>query len=138
MEEKNNEEIKNEEIKNEEIKNDVEPEVEKKQEGPEVIKEAQPVVNQNFNPSNNQTNTNNVQSNTRNIAVASLVCSLVGLLIFRFPLAIAAIITGVIAYNKEDVQETNSKGLAVAGLVIGIVDIVWAVFGTLSLFSILF
>lgn len=131
MEEKNNEELKNEEIKTEVV-----PEIEQPQQQvePEVVKEAQPINTQN---TNTQTN-NSTQSNTRNLAVASLVCSLVGLLILRFPLAIAALITGIIAYNKEDVEETNSKGLATAGIVIGIIDIVWGVFGTISLFSMLF
>lgn len=114
-----------EENNNEEVKKEVEEQ--------NVVKEAELV---NTTNTNNQTQTN--QSDTRNLAIASLVCSLVGLVIFRFPLAVAALITGIIAYNKEDVETTNSKGMAIAGIVIGAVDIVGGVFGTISLFSFLF
>lgn len=112
-----------EEKNNEEIRTEVVAEVEQPKEEQEVVKEAQPVNTQNIN---NQTN-NNTQSNTRNLAVASLICSLVGLLIFRLPLGIVALITGIIAYNKEDVETTNSKGMAIAGIVIGILHIVTSV-----------
>lgn len=133
MEEKNNEELKNVEVKEEEVKNEVPLEDEKKPEAQTVVKEAEVVNN-----SNNGNSAQSGEGNTKGMATASLVCSLIGLIIMGIPLGIVALITGIIAVNKEDAEETNSKGIATAGIIIGAIDVVWAFFGTFSLFRILF
>lgn len=98
--------------------------------------------NNNIQNSNVQTNTvnNNVQSNTtaeqpaktNGMAIASLVCSLVGLLIAGIWLGILAICFSIAAKKRMKVF-TNEKGngLATAGLVIGIIDVAFAFLGTI-------
>lgn len=88
-----------------------------------------------------QSNTvNNMQNNisgnmpkkTNGLAIASFVCSLVGLIIFGVILGILAISFGVTAKKRMEVFENEGgKGLATAGIVIGIVDIVFAFIATI-------
>ena len=77
---------------------------------------------------------NNMVNNQQNIpatgktvgtAIASLVCGLAGLLIFGLPLGIVAISLGTASLNHlKNFPQDKGKGLAIAGLVIGIVDVV--------------
>lgn len=55
-------------------------------------------------------------------AIASLVCSLVGLLFYGIIMGIISIIFGVIGL------ESKRSGLATAGLIIGIIDVVVVLF----------
>ena len=55
-------------------------------------------------------------------AIASLVCSLVGLLFFGIIMGVISIIFGVIGL------ESKRSGLATAGLIIGIIDVVVVLF----------
>jgi hypothetical protein len=66
------------------------------------------------------------------LAVAALVCGLVGLVIFWIVLAPLAIIFGSIGRSRAK-QGASGKGMATAGLVLGIVGIV----GYLVLMSVL-
>ncbi|MYW02720.1 DUF4190 domain-containing protein [Streptomyces sp. SID3343] len=56
------------------------------------------------------------------LAVAALVCGIVGLLCFGFILGPLAIIFGGVGISKAN-QGADHKGLAIAGLVLGIVDV---------------
>ena len=56
------------------------------------------------------------------LAIAGLVCGLVGLFLFPIVLGPLAIIFGAIAYSKAK-HGAAHKGMAIAGLVLGIVDI---------------
>lgn len=60
-------------------------------------------------------------------AVASLVCSLVGIIFFGIIMGILGIVFGLIGLGGK------RSGLATAGLIIGIVDVVVVLF-TLSMF----
>jgi len=60
------------------------------------------------------------------IAVAALVCGIVGLLCFQFILGPLAIVFGGIGLSKAN-QGAENYGLAVAGLVLGIIATVIAV-----------
>jgi hypothetical protein len=65
--------------------------------------------------------------NTSNgLAIAALVCGIVGLLCLGFVLGPLAIIFGGIGLSKAN-QGAEHKGLATAGLVLGIVDVVMQV-----------
>lgn len=102
------------------------------------------------NESNNNTINNNATNNIKNddvngenktnpAAVASLVCSLVGLIIAGLPLGIVAICLSVAAKKHIKVfPNEKGSGMATAGLVIGIIDVVftslWTIIKTASLF----
>lgn len=102
------------------------------------------------NESNNNTINNNTTNNIKNddvngenktnpAAVASLVCSLVGLIIAGLPLGIVAICLSVAAKKHIKVfPNEKGSGMATAGLVIGIIDVVftslWTIIKTASLF----
>lgn len=58
-------------------------------------------------------------------ALASFICSIVGLLIFGMPLGLAAIVTGVNGIREFDKEKQNNKWMAIAGLVIGIIDVIF-------------
>ncbi|MFH2095956.1 MAG: DUF4190 domain-containing protein [Bacteroidota bacterium] len=68
---------------------------------------------------------------TQGMAVAGFVCSLAGLLLFGFILGILAIIfsaNGMGKINREP-ELYKGKGLATAGLIIGIFDILaWGIY----------
>ena len=58
------------------------------------------------------------------LALTSMILSLVGLIIFGLPCGIAAIITGIIGLVKFNPETEKGKGMAIAGIVVGAVDIV--------------
>lgn len=62
------------------------------------------------------------------LAIASLVLSLVGLLVAGLPCGIAALITGIIGLVKFDAQTQKGKGMAIAGIIVGAIDVVLVVF----------
>lgn len=88
----------------------------------QVNNQAQQINNQQQNY-NNGTQTG--MQKTNGLAVASLVCSLVGLFIFPLIFGILAVCFSVV--GKRRILEFNEKGkgMATAGLVIGILDIIW-------------
>jgi hypothetical protein len=51
-------------------------------------------------------------------SIASFCCAIVGLLVAGIPLGIAAIILGVVGVGK------GLRGLAIAGIIIGVIDII--------------
>jgi hypothetical protein len=66
------------------------------------------------------------QSNN-GLAIAGLICGLVGLLFYNIILGPLAIIFGGISWSKAN-HGARHKGMAIASVVLGIVDlIVWAV-----------
>ena len=93
---------------------------------------------------NDQTNENKRddvtgETKTNPAAVASLVCSLVGLIIAGLPLGIVAICLSVAAKKHIKVfPNEKGSGMATAGLVIGIIDVVftsiWTIIKTANLF----
>ena len=58
------------------------------------------------------------------LALTSMILSLVGLIIFGLPCGIAAIITGIIGLVKFNPETEKGKGMAIAGIAVGAVDIV--------------
>lgn len=81
-----------------------------------------------------ESNENNTQISTADVkeieplSLISFISSLVGLFIFGIPLGIASIIMSAIGQQKinNNPEKWKGKGLAIAGLVIGIVDIIGA------------
>ena len=65
-----------------------------------------------------------LEKKVNSYALASFICSLVGLLVCGLPLGIAAVITGGYALNSYKEEKENGKWMAVTGLALGIIDIV--------------
>ena len=77
--------------------------------------------------SNNET-TINTEKTTNKLAVTSLVLSLVGLLIAGLPCGLAALITGIIGLVKFNPETEKGKGMAIAGIIVGVVDMIMVIF----------
>lgn len=73
---------------------------------------------------------------TNGLAIASIVCGIVGLLLIclcyiGLPLSIAALVMGVVALGQINTRNQEGRGLAITGIVTGIVSIGFAVTGIL-------
>lgn len=66
---------------------------------------------------------------TNGMAIAGFVCSLVGLFLFGIVLGLLGIIFGAIGLGKisKDSSRWKGKGMAIAALVVGVVDVVVAI-----------
>lgn len=86
-------------------------------------------TNQTTNNFNNQQQVNSVyQGKTNGTAIGAFVCSLIGFWVAGIILGIIAISMGVAALNHmKTFPEEKGKGLAIAAIVIGIIDIVGAI-----------
>ena len=62
----------------------------------------------------------------KGLSIASMVLGLVGLFLFAVPCGILAIIFSILGKKK------GGKGFATAGLVLGIVDVVWGLFAVIA------
>jgi hypothetical protein len=84
---------------------------------------------------NGQPVNNNVQTGkTTGTAIGGFVCSMVGLIILPFIMGILGLSLSVSGLNHiKTFPQDKGKGLAIAGIVIGIIDIAWAILvGVLS------
>ena len=75
-------------------------------------------VNQNVNQNNNGAKKVNA------FGLISFIFSLVGLLVAGLPCGIVALITGIIGLVKFNKETEKLKGFAIAGIVIGVFDVV--------------
>ena len=73
---------------------------------------------------NQNANTQNMQKINNSFALASFICSMVGLLIFGIPCGVAAIVTGILGLVKFDSEKEKNKWMAIVGLVVGIFDFI--------------
>jgi hypothetical protein len=69
-------------------------------------------------------------SSMNGMAIAGFVCSMVGLILFGIILGLLAIILSAIGLHRinQDPINWDGKGLAIAGIIIGILDIVGWIF----------
>lgn len=74
----------------------------------------------NTNNISNSVNNNSVKPKTSKNAICSLVFAIVSLFIFWW-LSLAAISTGIVALREIKVKNEKGKGLAIAGIVIGVI-----------------
>jgi hypothetical protein len=58
-------------------------------------------------------------------AIAGFIVSLVGLLLYPFILGIVAVVLGIVSLRKFKQMQQRGKGLAIAGIVIGAVDLIY-------------
>lgn len=58
------------------------------------------------------------------LAIAGLVCGLVGVLFFNFILGPLAIIFGGIGWARAN-RGARHRGMAIAAVILGVIDIVW-------------
>lgn len=71
-----------------------------------------------------QVNQNGGVKKQNSMALTSFIISLVGLIIAAIPCGIVALITGIVGLTKFNQETEKGKGLAIAGVVIGIIDII--------------
>jgi hypothetical protein len=83
-----------------------------------------PVVDVTYTPAFSPQN--NLPQQTQGLAVAGFISSVVGLFIASIPLGLLAIIFGGISLKKirRSQGRLRGRGLAIAGIVIGIIDVV--------------
>lgn len=67
---------------------------------------------------------NSVQKKINPCALVSFIFSLVGIIVAGLPCGIVATITGIIGLVTFKEETQKGKGFAIAGLVIGIIDVV--------------
>ncbi len=70
--------------------------------------------------------TNNTRASTEVLGILGFILSLIGLLIFGIPLGILAIVFGAISLTKikKNPKRFKGKGFAIAGIIIGVIDVV--------------
>ena len=93
-----------------------------------TVESTQTVQQQQVQNTQYQTTQNEQTKKINTLCMASFICSLVGLLVAGLPLGIAAIITGGIGLSKYNVQSEKGKWMAIAGIVVGAIDIVAVIF----------
>lgn len=67
------------------------------------------------------------EKNYNGIAIASFICGLVGLAEYHFPSGVAAIVTGIIGLVKFNEQKEKGKWMAITGIILGVLDILWSI-----------
>ena len=96
---------------------------------PGMAAQANQTANNNFN--NQQQVNSGYEGKTSGIAIGGFVCSLIGFWVAGVILGIIAISLGAAALNHmKTFPGEKGKGLAIAAIVIGIIDIVGAIFVT--------
>ena len=81
---------------------------------------------------NQNVNTANQEGKYNGQAIASFVVSLVGLIIFGLICGIISLSLGITALKHiKEFSNEKGKGLAIAGIVIGSIDLVFVLFGTI-------
>ena len=79
---------------------------------------------QNYNVQQNY-NTQVAPRKTNGFAVASFVCSMVGIVIFGIIMGILAICFGTVGLNRiKAFPQEGGKGLAIAGIIVGIIEVI--------------
>lgn len=106
------------------------------------VNQNQNFQNQNFqnqtyqNPNQNfQTNVGYnppVQSKFSGLAIASFVVSLVGIFLFALPCGVIATSLSASSFKQINTYGNRGKALAISGLIIGIVDIVFGIVNILT------
>lgn len=81
---------------------------------------------------NQETNTTTQKEKYNGQAIASFVLSLVGLFVFGLICGILSLTLGITALNHiKALKNEKGKGLAIAGIVIGSLDCIMILFGTI-------
>lgn len=81
--------------------------------------------NMNYGPQQNMNYNGGVQAKYSGLAIASFVCSMVGIFIFGLIMGILAVCFAAAAKNRaKSFPDEKGRGLATAGLVIGIIEII--------------
>ena len=74
---------------------------------------------------NNDNNTNvNVEKKLNVCGLISFIFSLVGIIVAGLPCGIIATITGIVGIATFKKEEQKGRGFAIAGLVVGILDVI--------------
>lgn len=97
----------------------------------QVIENNEQNQNQAQAPKNEQSNGKTMNS----FALASFICSLIGLVVCGLPLGIVAIITSVKAKQTFNEGQESNKWMATFGLVLGIIDIICVCFYLFAVYN---
>ena len=90
-------------------------------------------VQENIQP---QTSTNSyVQKTNNGLATASFVLSLVGLVIFGIICGVLAVIFGILAMSKINPETEKNKWMAITGIAVGVVDVVFVFMSLPALYN---
>lgn len=65
---------------------------------------------------------------SNSVCMASFICGLVGFFILPYIFGIAAIICGIVGIVTFDDQKNINKWQGTTGLILGVIDILWAIF----------
>ena len=77
--------------------------------------------------------TQNVGTRKQNsMALTSFILSLVGLIVAGLPCGIVAVILGIVGLVKFDATKEKGKGFAIAGLIVGVIDVVAVIISTIA------
>jgi hypothetical protein len=71
-------------------------------------------------------------SNTNGFAIASLVCSLLGILL-AFLGPVAGIVFGIVGLRQTEQRGESGRGLAIAGIVVGVVVLLLDIIGVIGI-----
>lgn len=66
-------------------------------------------------------------------AIIGLVLNLIGFFIFPLVFGTAGLICSIVGYTKAD-ELRSGKGLAIAGIILGVINVLWAIGRTLMLY----
>ena len=82
---------------------------------------------QNSSVNNNEEEYESNEGTNSPIALAGLICAIVGLFVFPYILGIAAIVLGIIGRCQENIS-SRSKKQAVASIILGVIIMIWPSF----------
>lgn len=88
-------------------------------------------------PPNNQQNidNSNASNTTNSMALASIICAIIGLFIFGIPLGIISLILGIMAHKQAVISRSSTK-MATWAIILGVIDIILPIIYIDSLFNI--
>ena len=79
-----------------------------------------------------QTTQNVGQRKQNSMALTSFIVALVGLLVAGLPCGIVAVVLGIVGLVKFDATKEKGKGFAIAGLIVGVIDVVAVIISTIA------
>lgn len=79
-----------------------------------------------------QTNQPMAPGDNNGLAIAALVCGVVGLFLFQVVLGPLAVIFGGIGLNRAN-RGARRRGMALAGIILGVIDIILFIIGLVAI-----
>lgn len=67
---------------------------------------------------------NKSKKENNKMAFASMICSLVGIIVAALAMGFAAVVTGIAGLKNFNPETEKGKGFAISGIIIGVIDII--------------